>query len=95
MNKLTMELTFIKWACFSICLFGKVIYKLYFPSEWNTVHTLTFSAFLWKVVESYLSVLKKDIGTKTVLDSNLKYGLPSFAICRHSNQVGQHFSVRR
>ncbi len=44
-------------------------------------------AFAWKVSDSFMCYLSKEIGTKTDLKSNEQIGLPALAICRHPNQI--------
>ena len=48
---------------------------------------LCLSAFLFKTSDSIKSWLDEDIGTKIILTRNYEASLPSFAICKHPNNI--------
>jgi len=42
---------------------------------------------IWKIVESFITYGEKEVGTKIELKYNHETDLPSFAVCRHPNQI--------
>jgi hypothetical protein len=43
--------------------------------------------FAWNTSDSFITYLSQNVGTKIVLKQNYESSLPSFAICRHPNNI--------
>jgi hypothetical protein len=43
--------------------------------------------FVWKMSDSFITYMCREIGTKTDLKANYEADLPGLAVCRHPNQI--------
>ena len=64
---------------------------------WDRIHLLSYTkclafiicagGFAWKLSDSCVTFISKDVGTATDLKANYEENIPGLAICRHPNQI--------